>query len=355
MNVLLLCKRFYTNRDLIKHRFGRLYHVPTWLGSGKNAVFVLAFDYKEKQTQAIKIKNTNFKTLSLTPRKLLGSLRSTWNEARLFQPDVVIASGDSHIGFFAMHVARNTRSKFVFDVYDYYPSFGSNRLPGMKSMFWHCLRRADLVLCASERLSKIAKSFNPQVMLLENGVDENLFRPLPQDQARTRLGLPHDAPVIGYFGSVTPYRGPLLFSAVEELRSNFPNLVLLMAGTVSGVRIPQQGTVHLGALDQESIPGLIAATDVVTIPYAQNPFNDMSGPCKLAEYLACHRPVVATTAIGTTRSLENSTYVLCEPSVQSLASAIRAQLTNPQRSELPRSLKWSAIGKTLEERLSSLL
>jgi glycosyltransferase involved in cell wall biosynthesis len=355
MNVLLLCKRFYTNRDLIKHRFGRLYHVPKWLGSGENAVFVLAFDYKEKETQTIKITNTTFKTLSLAPIKLLGSLRSTWNQTRLFQPDVVIASGDSHIGFFAMHVARNTRSKFVFDVYDYYPSFRSNRLPGMKSMFWHCLRRADLVLCASERLSKMAKPFNPQVMLLENGVDENLFRPLAQDQARSRLGLPHDAFIIGYFGSVAPHRGPLLFEAADKLRSVYPNLILLMAGTVSGVRIPQKGSVHLGALDQELIPGLIAATDVVTIPYAQTPFNDMSGPCKLAEYLACQRPVVATTAIGTTRSLENSTYVLCEPSVESLASAIQTQLTNPQKPELPGSLKWSAIGKALEERLSRLL
>jgi hypothetical protein len=34
MRFALLCKRRYTNRDLITDPFGRLYHFPVWLARG---------------------------------------------------------------------------------------------------------------------------------------------------------------------------------------------------------------------------------------------------------------------------------------------------------------------------------
>lgn len=35
MRIYLICKRYYTNKDLIKERFGRLYHLPKeWVANG---------------------------------------------------------------------------------------------------------------------------------------------------------------------------------------------------------------------------------------------------------------------------------------------------------------------------------
>ena len=48
MRIYLICKRYYTNKDLIKERFGRLYHLPKeWAANGAE-VWVNAIDYREK-------------------------------------------------------------------------------------------------------------------------------------------------------------------------------------------------------------------------------------------------------------------------------------------------------------------
>ena len=45
MNILVICKRRYTNKDLINDRFGRLYHFPrVWKEAG-HAITLLAADY----------------------------------------------------------------------------------------------------------------------------------------------------------------------------------------------------------------------------------------------------------------------------------------------------------------------
>ena len=51
LKVLMLCKRHYTNRDLITQRFGRLFHLPFQLAkNGVNFVVVTA-DYKSNKPE----------------------------------------------------------------------------------------------------------------------------------------------------------------------------------------------------------------------------------------------------------------------------------------------------------------
>ncbi len=40
--------------------------------------------------------------------------------------------------------------------------------------------------------------------------------------------------------------------------------------------------------------GLLSACDVVVVPYRLSPIMNMGASCKIAEYLACRRPLVAT-------------------------------------------------------------
>lgn len=44
MNIHLLCKRYYTNKDLLNDRFGRLYHLPVQLARLGAEVSVTAID-----------------------------------------------------------------------------------------------------------------------------------------------------------------------------------------------------------------------------------------------------------------------------------------------------------------------
>ena len=135
MKLHLLCKRYYTNKDLIQERFGRLYHLPTQIQRLGCDVKVTALDYRHPMAERHVLEEVIFKTLPATPLQLASSLRQIHGVFRSDSPDIVVASGDSHIGFLGLQLAHILGAPFVFDVYDYYPAFSGNCIPGMRMLF----------------------------------------------------------------------------------------------------------------------------------------------------------------------------------------------------------------------------
>lgn len=346
MKILLLCKRRYTNKDLLADRFGRLFHLPVQMSRLGAEVSVIALDYHNSTEAVAEANGVRFSTSPATWTRLPGLLPALRRKVAEARPDVIIASGDSHIGFIGRRLAATVGAKFVFDVYDYYPAFKGNRIPGMRAMFASVVRQADLTFCASRPLMERLASQGARTILIENGVDRALFFPRDKQAARKQLGLAEDAMLVGYFGSITPTRGPLLFEAVERLRSELPSLDILLSGKVSGVDVNRPGIIYKGELPQSEIPILISACDVVTVPYARDPFNDMAGPCKIAEYLACVRPVVATRVAGQDEFFKDAPSSLCEPSSPELARALVNQIQDSQLVPFPHRLDWAQIGRT---------
>jgi glycosyltransferase involved in cell wall biosynthesis len=351
MRILVVCKRYYTNKDLLDDRFGRLYHLPVELARRGHEVQVLALDYRHHSAVSRHLKGVDFTmlpasplALPLLPLRLLAQLRG-----RRF--DAVIASGDSHIGYLGLLISRARAARFAFDIYDYYPSFAANRLPGMKPMFAAAVRAADLLLCASHPLMQRLQPLNANRLLVENGVDRNLFRPLPAAGERT----PGAGPVVGYFGSITPSRGPLLIEACRRLREQRPGLRLLMSGVRSDVVLDEPWIDYRGVLAQQEVPGLIATCDVLAVPYASTPFNDMSGACKIAEYLACAKPIVATRIAGHEAVLGSAARGLCTEDADDMARAIARQLEAPEILPFPAALDWAAIAGQLEAALAGVV
>lgn len=354
MNVLFICKRRYTNKDLLTDKFGRLFHLPVTLEAQGAAVTVLAFDYRSSPTESVAHSGVRYISLSVRSTDLFrlpSQLRRLVQETR---PDVVIASGDSHLGFIGHHLARRAGAAFVYDVYDYYPAFKGNRIPGMKAMFRAATRNADLVLCASRALVKRLSELNHRLMLIENGVDRAVFRPMGLKEARQSLQLPEAAPIVGYFGSITPTRGPLLIEACRILRNSIPALRLLLAGPAFQVTFPESWIIYLGELPQHAVPELIAACNVVTVPYANDSFNSMTGACKIPEYLACARPIVATRVAGHELTLGGNEHSLCSPDAAEMAAAISRQIRSPVLTPFPGSMDWRHIGRSLFDALEKV-
>lgn len=354
MNIHLLCKRYYTNKDLLNDRFGRLYHLPVQLARLGAKVSVTAIDYRNRQSATLHSSGVIFDTAPATLRQLPGLVFALYRTIRATQPDVLIASGDSHIGYIGWRIARRLGIRYFFDVYDDYTVFPGNRIPGMKRMFHSAVKHADGVLCASTPLQHKLSELNRQTLLVENGVDRTLFAPGSPALARQTLGLEDMIPLVGYFGSITPTRGPLLISACLTVRQAIPTLRLVLAGRVSGVTITEPWIDYLDELPQTSVPNLIRACDVVTVPYANDAFNSMAGPCKIAEYLACHKPVVATRVAGHEQIFKTAPESLCEPDAESMAGALRRQLQNPMLEPFPESMDWEYIGRELYQLLSTL-
>lgn len=354
MNIHFLCKRFYTNKDLINDQFGRLYHLPIYLAQRGNKVVVDAIDYRNQVSTRVNSSNVSFVTLPATLTNLPKLIPSVYKNLRCANPDVLIASGDSHIGYIGLQIARRLGIRFVFDVYDYYPVFFGNRIPGMKLMFSTAVRKADLVLCASTSLESRLSNINPNTLLIENGVDRTLFTSGDMKQARIRVGLDEEFVLIGYFGSITMDRGPLLIEACRKLRESIPSLRLVLAGKTTKVLIDEPWIRYLGECSQASVPDLIRACNIVTIPYANDTFNSMAGACKIAEYLACRKPVVATNISGHQMIFKDAPESLCEPDVDDMVRALQRQLTKPVIAPFPKSMEWESIGRVLINALDFL-
>lgn len=353
MNVHLLCKRYYTNKDLLQDRYGRLYHLPTQLVRLGAVASVTAIDYRGSTVEQLNAEGVTFRTAPATPVKLPGLLPHLNRTIPASRPDLLIASGDSHIGYIGSWIAERLRIPFVFDVYDYYPAFRGNRIPGMKAMFKSSIKKARRVLCASEQLRRRVSKLNENALVIENGVDRQLFAPGDMREARLAFNLDLEAPLIGYFGSITPTRGPLLIDACRLLRKEMPSLNVVLAGPTTQ-RVDEPWIRYLGPLPQTSVVGLIRACDVVTVPYAPDSFNNMAGASKIPEYLACRKPVVATRVSDHEEIFKAAPTSLCDPEPEDMARALRRQLTNPVIAPFPHTLGWESIARRLYESLSTI-
>ena len=354
MRVLFICKRFYTSKDLINDRFGRLYHLPIQLSKLGDEVSVIALDYRNSIETTNNLNGVNFRTEPVKVARLPSVLSALRRSVRASRPDVIVASGDSHIGFAGYCYAAGVGAKFLFDVYDYYPAFPGNRIPGMGAMFRFSVGRADMTFCASTPLMKKLASFTSRLTLIPNGVDRELFSAIDRDTARAALGLPLSKPLVGYFGAITPKRGPLLVEAVRRLRREIPDLSMLLAGRLIKQQITDDFVRYFGELPQDRLPTLISACDVVAVPYDGDPQIDLSGACKISEYLACGKPIVATRVAGHEDIFKDTPSSLCEPDADDLARALRRQLYDPQVLRFPENLEWSHIGLTAYEAIHDL-
>lgn len=351
LKICFICKTSYTNKDLLKDRFGRLYHLPIQLAELGAEVLVLCIDYRGKVKRSLKVGSVEFKSLPFGVFSALGAVKSISQEVKSFGANVIIGSGDSHIGAFGSMLAKKIGAKSVFDVYDYYPSFRTNHIPGMRSLFAKAVKEAHLVTCASKALVTKLKCDNQSILLVNNGVDLELFKPYGTHNENSGGTMP----TIGYFGSITSSRGPILLDACRILREKYyPDLRLLLAGPVFNIELKERWIDYRGVLPQGEIPKLIYECDVVTLPYMTDDFNSHSGACKISEYIACQKPIVATAIADHVEIFSDVSESLSEPNAIKFSEAIRNQVEEPQVAILNDNFLWSEIAKTLFSSLKKL-
>lgn len=140
--------------------------------------------------------------------------------------------------------------------------------------------------------------------VVENGVDLDVFQPVPADRAR--WGLPEGVPVFCYVTFVDATRDyETLFSALARVETAEAPW-LLMVG--DGPEVPRakeaavaagvaDRVVWTGRLTQSEVVAAIGSSDVCVAPELLAAVGTQgSSPMKFFEYLACDRPIVATRA-----------------------------------------------------------
>jgi glycosyltransferase involved in cell wall biosynthesis len=181
-------------------------------------------------------------------------------------------------------------------------------------------------------------------------VDLARFDPARVDraQARARLGLDADAPVLGVVGQLTPWKAQDdAIRILHRVRAARPDAQLLLAGSAKFVSSETRydnptfvrglhslsATLGLnGAVrflgEREDVPELIAALDVLLVPSWAEPFGRV-----VIEGMAMGVPVIATTEGGPAEIIEDGANgVLLPPRApERWAGEVERLLADPER------------------------
>jgi lipopolysaccharide/colanic/teichoic acid biosynthesis glycosyltransferase len=176
-------------------------------------------------------------------------------------------------------------------------------------------RAIELGLAPADRLVVLgAGSFN--------GVDVARFAPTPERvaqaaQIRRELGIPADAPVIGFVGRFTRDKGIAeLVQAYQTVRARFPEARLMLLGRFeSGDPVPEAarrfietapGVIHVGYVPDPAAH--YQAMDMLALPTYREGY-----PTVVLEAAAAGKPVVATRATGAVDAVEDGVTGLLVP------------------------------------------
>jgi len=358
MRILLFCKRHYTNRDLLVDRFGRLFHLPVnWARCAE--VEVIAWDYKGTNEETYEIGNVCFRSFPVrtTPRSVARAALLLRRHLLQTQPDYVVASSDILFGIVAAWGRRGTHARLIFDVYDDYRHFGINRWSGLRFMFPRACLAADGLMLASPTLQAETAIRNQNTLVVRNGYDPATFHPIEKRIARTRLGLPHDISIVAFTGSLDErFDHACVVAAMEHLNNGSPRIHLLIAGAnAQGLCTEHPWATYFGLVTQSEIADIINASDVCIAPYRKTHLADTANPCKVAEYLACERPVVAAD-VADLREFVDHGLVLYQPSDhRELAKRIRVVLETPPRVTPVPEWTWQDLATVSLEWMTTLV
>jgi glycosyltransferase involved in cell wall biosynthesis len=253
-------------------------------------------------------------------------------------------------------LSKRLNAELVFDVYDDYTEFGSNKLACMKRVFFRSLKKSSLVVFASSSLSEKYDAHCKSSILIENGVDTQIFRPMQLEDCRSAYDLPMGVEIVGYFGTIHAPRGTdVLVEAIRTLRKE-RDVLLILSGHIDGeVEIEADFVKYFGMLPQSQVAELVNACNVVALPYRDLEVMRMTNACKLMEYAACEKTVVCSDIHGYCHYASEGVVLAKPGDAVDLARALKEALVGRNSSTTISVLSWGLLAKRLDHRLRCFL
>lgn len=353
MNILVLTKRHYTNKDMISERFGRLRELPLELAQRGHQVKGICLSYKNSKEGLFRDGPVEWQSTNIGFFKITGLFRFSASALKLArQSDIVWACSDSIYGIIGYFLSRKTGVPLVFDLYDNFEYFLLARLPFIKQLYRMVIRKSAAITCVSQPLKQLIQTYRSKgnIFVLENSVRKDLFYPRNKKHCRRSLGLPMDKILIGTAGALNTNRGtPFLFEAFNILSKKYPEIHLVLAGS-RNLEIPRQSNIHyLGILPLTQIPFLLNALDIAVICNLENEFGKYCFPQKLREIMACDIPLVAAR-VGIFKNLlkDRSKWLFTPNDPKDMNDAIENRLRD-KRTDYGDIPSWTDFAVNLEQ------
>jgi glycosyltransferase involved in cell wall biosynthesis len=362
MRILVLTSRYTATQDIIERDFGRQVRLfSEFRKLGHHIDFYVA-DYRKFETKNLILHGINVKIRPFSLTNMFRFARELDDQLKTGNFDFLISSSDPLWGVLGYYYSKKNSLRFIYDLHDNYETYASYKIPLIAWIDNHIIKNADLITVVSQSLKrKISKKRNSQIVLLPNGYDGSIFKPLNKKKCRKDLGLEKHDPILVYSGSLQRSQGiKIMIEAFKIVRMQSSSCILAIAGKFYGnekkhIDLSQEGIVYLGALNQKNISKLINCADVAIVPNLKNDFTNYCFPYKIVEYMACAVPIVATDVGDISYLLDSNKESLCSPSSPSdMAAKIIMQLKLKKGSynKIMR-YKWDSIAKKFERFLKN--
>lgn len=225
------------------------------------------------------------------------------------------------------------------------------------------MRDASAVIAVSEDLKRQLVELgiaSDKIGVIRRGVDANAFYPASRSEARSALGLRHDAPIAVWVGRLTPVKGiAVLLEAAAMLSARSVNFQLYLIGSGELAEPLQAEAAGLGlenrvrfvgpVNDSATLANWYRSADVTVLPSLSEGI-----PNVLLESKACGTPFVASRVGGIREIADEGVDRLAPPGdAKALAAALQEAFANPSQDaamSAPKSLTDAAreLGSLIE-------
>ena len=253
----------------------------------------------------------------------LGSLPTLLRLKRRFQYNLVDAHFAYPDGYAATLLGRWTKVPVTITLRGTEVPLARSR--ARRALMLKALERAARIFSVADALKRHVVAMGvpeAKIRVVGNGVDLDKFQPIPRHQARERLGLPQQAPVLISVGGLVERKGfHRVMECLPALRNLFPGLQYLVVGGPSAegdwtdqlkalaAQLGLQDTVRfLGPLPPAELKVPLSAADVFVLATRNEGWANV-----FLEAMGCGLPVVTTRVGGNAEVVANPELGLLVP------------------------------------------
>jgi glycosyltransferase involved in cell wall biosynthesis len=198
-----------------------------------------------------------------------------------------------------------------------YKVFSYLALRSEKLNYRYCDRIVSVTDKLRDELVSLYAVPEDKIFVINNGANTDLFKPVDREQAKAELGLDNSKKYVCFVGHLAAWQGvEFLIYASPLILEKCPEVRFLIVGDgvmknklleiTSGFELSDK-FIFTGRVPYESVPLYINAADVCVAPFIKGRNLKIGlSALKTYEYLACGRPIVASSIPGVEDLIELS-------------------------------------------------